>query len=178
MSPKQPREKKQKPLTALERKVKKKKQEIIHKAKVKSQYYKDLATEYSQDTPDYVKEIFERTIDEDGNVVEYGEGTFTAPVKTEDRRRKQTSDDEQDHTKTHKPNPFKAQLDEHTKKVQTSQEEKGKRHANVAKQIKERKQYYQHRNKERGKMLAKHKNGQPNLATQMHILLDRLEKQK
>jgi hypothetical protein len=40
----------------------------------------------------------------------------------------------------------------------------------------ERKRYYQHRNKERGKMLAKNKKGQPNLATQMEILIGRIKK--
>ncbi|KAI9275615.1 hypothetical protein BDA99DRAFT_495963 [Phascolomyces articulosus] len=64
------------PLNPLERKVRKRKHELIHKATVKKQYYKSIEKENPQDdTPDYVKEIFgERTIDEDGNVVAYDSG--------------------------------------------------------------------------------------------------------
>ncbi|CAO3587366.1 unnamed protein product [Absidia cylindrospora] len=50
MPPKQkPHNKKVKPLTSLERRAKKKKQELIHKATVKSQYYKTLAKEHATD---------------------------------------------------------------------------------------------------------------------------------
>jgi hypothetical protein len=41
---------------------------------------------------------------------------------------------------------------------------------------KARKQYYKERNKERGKMLAKNKKGQPNLATQMNVLLEKIQR--
>ncbi|CAO3685150.1 unnamed protein product [Rhizopus stolonifer] len=61
-----------KPLNALQRKQLKRKQDLIHKATVKSQYYKTL-NKQDDDTPDYVKDIFgaqEKTIDKDGNVVE------------------------------------------------------------------------------------------------------------
>lgn len=76
--------------------ARKKKQELIHKARVKSEYYKTLEKEHADNTPDYVKEvniyieliyfmfiliyllpfffnqkIFEKTIDQDGNIVEY-----------------------------------------------------------------------------------------------------------
>jgi hypothetical protein len=37
--------------------AKKKKQELIHKMSVKSQYYKSLAKEHGDDTPDYVKQV-------------------------------------------------------------------------------------------------------------------------
>jgi hypothetical protein len=35
----------------------KRKYELIHKATVKSQYYKELNKEKDEDTPDYVKEV-------------------------------------------------------------------------------------------------------------------------
>ncbi|KAI8061605.1 hypothetical protein BC940DRAFT_310234 [Gongronella butleri] len=171
-----------KSLTPLERKMKKRKQDIIHKAKVKSQYYKDLASEYAADTPDYVKEIFERTIDEDGNVVEFGDGQAKIP-STDERKRKAVehgddgSDSDDDASaKTHKPNPFRSQLEEQDKRRRAGQDMKKERHAKVEQEKADRKRYFQHRNKQRGKMLAKHKNGQPNLATQMSIMLGRIEK--
>jgi len=37
----------------------KRKYELIHKAQVKSQYYKELNKDSKDDTPDYVKEVYE-----------------------------------------------------------------------------------------------------------------------
>ncbi|KAI8086681.1 uncharacterized protein BX664DRAFT_336496 [Halteromyces radiatus] len=197
MPPKQkPYNKKTKPLTSLERRAKKKKQELIQKATVKSQYYKALAKEHADDTPDYVKEIFEKTIDEDGNVVEYQSGTTKRKReeidsdKVFDLDQEESSSDEsdgsdqdqktkkstKDTTKSHKPNPFKTQLEEQQKKKQLNQQEREARQKEIEQKMSERKRYYQQRNKQRGKMLAKNKNGQPNLATQMEILIGRIKK--
>ncbi|KAI8327599.1 hypothetical protein BC941DRAFT_446620 [Chlamydoabsidia padenii] len=193
---KKPINKKVKPLTSLERRAKKKKQELIHKMSVKSQYYKSLAKEHGDDdTPDYVKQIFEKTIDEDGNVVEYESGTTKRktpekeePVYDLDQQESSSSDDDdddsepkskkqkKDDTKTHKPNPFKAQLEEQQKRKRLTEEERLAKQQEREAKLGERKRYYQHRNKERGKMLAKNKNGQPNLATQMEILIGRIKK--
>ncbi|SAM09339.1 hypothetical protein [Absidia glauca] len=192
---KKPISKKAKPLTSLERRAKKKKQELIHKMSVKSQYYKSLAKEHGDDTPDYVKQVFERTIDEDGNVVEYESGTTKRKATEEkdeervfDLDQEQSSDEDEDScgqkskkqkkddTKVHKPNPFKAQLEEQQTRKRLTQEERVARQQEREAKLGERKRYYQHRNKERGKMLAKNKKGQPNLATQMEILIGRIKK--
>ncbi|ORZ17148.1 hypothetical protein BCR42DRAFT_414009 [Absidia repens] len=206
MPPKQkPHNKKVKPLTSLERRAKKKKQELIHKATVKSQYYKTLAKEHAVDnTPDYVKDIFEKTIDENGDVIEYQSGATKRKQPKKDneetvfdldqesssddsdedsdddeangRRSKKQKKDNKDTTKALKPNPFKAHLEEQRKRKQQTQEDRESRQKDKETKLAERKRYYQHRNKERGKMLAKNKNGQPNLATQMEILIGRIKK--
>ncbi|KAG0185650.1 hypothetical protein DFQ28_009030 [Apophysomyces sp. BC1034] len=188
--------------------VQKKKHDLIHKATVKGQYYKTLAKE-DQDlaTPDYVKEIFgERTIDEDGNVVKYQNGTkdnkdnksskgnkrkvesdddrvfdLDNPSSDEEeeeapkRKKSQPKDDEA--SKRHKPNPFKAQLDVRKLAKEELQKERAEKQRKFEEQKKAKEEYLRGRRRERSKMLAKNKKGQPNMATQMDVLLEKIKKQ-
>ncbi|KAI8148814.1 hypothetical protein BJV82DRAFT_505936 [Fennellomyces sp. T-0311] len=181
------------PLNPLERKVKKRKHELIHKATVKKQYYKTIEKDNPQDdTPDYVKEIFgERTIDDDGNIVAYNSGKNDTPKEEEERVHylgDESSDEEEEeddngkkkrktHDKQHKPNPFKAQLDERDRKRRLTKEEREKRDREFAEQAKDRQKYYNKRRRERSQMLAKNAKGQPKMARQMDNLLEKIQKQ-
>ncbi|CAO3609141.1 unnamed protein product [Cunninghamella blakesleeana] len=162
--------KKNTPLTSLERRAKKKKQELIHKARVKSEYYKTLEKEHTDNTPDYVKDYEfrsnKRSLDKDANDAENKDNL--------QKIKKQKKDD--DTTKSFKPNPFKKQLDEQEKKRKLSQKQREERDKEFENKKKATKKYYHDRNKTRGKMLAKHKNGQPNLNTQLNVLIGRLKK--
>ncbi|KAI9010918.1 hypothetical protein CLU79DRAFT_722695 [Phycomyces nitens] len=176
---------------------KKKKQQLIQKATVKAQYYKTLAKEKPDlDAPDYVKEIFaEKTIDEDGNVVEYDNGTKRKPEEEErvyDLDEESSSEEEEEEEedkprkkqkkdaepKQHKPNPFKSQLQVQKKTKEEAIKAREEKQKMYEEKNKARANYYRERNQVRGKMLARNKRGQPNLATQMNVLLDKLEKDK
>ncbi|KAI9307594.1 hypothetical protein BJ944DRAFT_13263 [Cunninghamella echinulata] len=177
--------KKNAPLTSLERRAQKKKQELIHKARVKSEYYKTLEKEHADSTPDYVKEIFEKTIDQDGNIVEYAANKRKRndldkepnPDNEDNLHKLKKGKNDKDITKSNKPNPFKAQLEEQEKRKKLTKEQREEREKELEKKKKATKKYYHDRNKMRGKMLAKHKNGQPNLATQLDVLIGRLNQQ-
>ncbi|KAI8377472.1 uncharacterized protein BYT42DRAFT_546168 [Radiomyces spectabilis] len=213
MPPKPNSSKYKKPLTSLDRKAKKKKAELIHKATVKSQYYKTIAKEKDVlEAPDYVKEIFgERTIDDQGNVVEYeaAKGVKRKAKATDDVKEdekvfyldesssSEEEDDEQEQgkakqkkdvkgkgkqekkneNKRSKPNPFKEQMERREKERQEALQKRAEREEEYQAKNKARKQYYKERNRERGKMLAKNSKGQPNMATQMEILLGKIKKQ-
>ncbi|CAO3626183.1 unnamed protein product [Cunninghamella echinulata] len=163
--------KKRIPLTSLERRAQKKKQELIHKARVKSEYYKTLEKEHADN--------------QNGNIVEYAANKR----KRNDLDSEPTSDNEEnlhkskkgksdkDTTKSNKPNPFKAQLEEQEKRKKLTKEQREEKEKELEKKKKATKKYYHDRNKMRGKMLAKHKNGQPNLATQLDVLIGRLNQQ-
>ncbi|KAF7720784.1 hypothetical protein EC973_006086 [Apophysomyces ossiformis] len=201
MPPKSSQRSHKKPLNPLQRKLQKKKHELIHKATVKGQYYKTLAKE-DQDlnTPDYVKEIFgERTIDEDGNVVKYQDSTqgdkeetkpeddhvydLDNPSSDEESKEEETSSkrkrtkQKDEVQKRHKPNPFKAQLDTRKKAKEELEKEREEKRKMIEEKIKAKEEYMRHRRRERSKMLAKNRKGQPNMATQMDVLLEKIKKQ-
>ncbi|KAL0085957.1 hypothetical protein J3Q64DRAFT_1739524 [Phycomyces blakesleeanus] len=211
MPPNSFNKKHQKPLTSLEKLKKKKKQQLIQKATVKAQYYKTLAKEKPDlDAPDYVKEIFaEKTIDEDGNVVEYNTNKGTkrkAEEQTVEEEREydldeessssEEEDDEDERNnnknkstkkqkkqqdaepKQFKPNPFKAQLEVQKRTKEEALKAREEKEKMYEEKNKARANYYRERNQVRGKMMAKNKRGQPNLATQMNVLLEKLQKQK
>ncbi|KAI7869389.1 hypothetical protein BDF14DRAFT_1784511 [Spinellus fusiger] len=205
-----PFNKKQKPLTSLEKLKKKKKEQLIHKAVVKSNYHKTLSKEKADlDVPDYVKEIFsEKTIDDDGNIVDYAtqKGTkrpLNPPQQQQHQSKKKkmeedrvydleedsSSEEEEEETVTqkgkkqkstvpkhNKPNPFKSQLAEQKKSKEEAIKAKEEKQKEYEAKNKARAHYYKERNQVRGKMLAKNSRGQPNLATQMSVLLDKLQK--
>lgn len=189
-----------KPLTPLQRKQKKRKYELIHKATVKSQYYKDLNKEKDDDTPDYVKEIFgapERTIDKDGNVVELEkpveedeEEVFDLDEESSSEEEEEDDDDNDEEkqrlnkrqkrleamAKIPKPNPFKSQIEERERRKKESLDEKKERQQKQKEQHKARKAYYKDRSEQRTKMLARTKKGQPKMASQMDVLLSKIQK--
>ncbi|KAI9477900.1 MAG: hypothetical protein EXX96DRAFT_568634 [Benjaminiella poitrasii] len=170
------KKKHKKPLTSLQRKQIKKKRELIHKAQVKSQYYK--TKDPKDDAPDYVKEIFaaERTIDKDGNVVELATDSF------EPEQEEISLDDPSDNDDTAKtraplkPNPFKSQLEDRERLRKETEEEKKERLRLLEAKKKETKAYYRKRRDQRGKMLARTKTGQLNMAAQMDVLLEKIQK--
>ncbi|KAL0136386.1 hypothetical protein V8B55DRAFT_1590298 [Mucor lusitanicus] len=180
MPPKPQTKKPRKPLTPLQRKQQKRKYDLIHKAQVKSQYYKELNKDSKDDTPDYVKEIFgaERTIDKDGNVIELEREHVEEEEEEEefdlDKSSSEDEEEESDNeepsrkkqrsTKALKPNPFKAQLEEREKLKKESLRKKA------------RKEYYKERSEQRSKMLARTKKGQPKMASQMDVLLQKIQK--
>ncbi|KAG2181444.1 hypothetical protein INT44_008257 [Umbelopsis vinacea] len=170
------------------------KDQLVHKAKVKKDYYKQLSKEDSSlETPDYVKEIFgERTIDEDGNIVEYG--ASSTKRKREDGDEKvhdldeQSSSSEDDgsdsdagdstrnrRNKGSKPNPFKKEVlkQKDTKEVQQQELEQKKKEKEE--QQKGRAKYYKQRKEVRGKMMARNARGQPKMGTQINLLLDKIQ---
>ncbi|CAO3587367.1 unnamed protein product [Absidia cylindrospora] len=81
--------------------------------------------------------------------------------ETKGRSSKKQKKDNKDTTKALKPNPFKAHLEEQQKRKQQTQEERQTQQQDKETKLAERKRYYQHRNKERGKMLAKNKMDNP-----------------
>ncbi|KAG2202463.1 hypothetical protein INT47_013079 [Mucor saturninus] len=201
MPPKTQPKKPRKPLTPLQRKQQKRKYELIHKATVKSQYYKTLNkdAEAGEDTPDYVKEIFgtpERTIDKDGNVVELERENVEEEDQVFDLDEESSSEEEEDEkddneetqrlnkrqkrleamTRLPKPNPFKTQLQVREKRKLDSQQEKEERQKSFKEAKKARVEYYKGRSEERTKMLAKTKKGQPKMASQMDVLLGKIQK--
>ncbi|KAG1470780.1 hypothetical protein G6F56_002485 [Rhizopus delemar] len=175
-----------KPLTALQRKQLKRKQDLIHKATVKSQYYKTL-NKQDDDTPDYVKDIFgaqEKTIDKDGNVVEL-ERSFNEEELDESEESDQESDQDENRKNkrqqridalSKKPNPFKSQMAESEKRKRETAQEKEERNKEYKKKKEERHVYYKDRSEKRRQMLAKTKTGQPKMAARMNVLLEQIEK--
>ncbi|CEP11486.1 hypothetical protein [Parasitella parasitica] len=207
MLPKPQAKKLRKPLTSLQRKRKtmnsvkftaskltlpnfypeqKRKYDLIHKAQVKSQYYKELNKNTNDDTPDYVKEIFgaERTIDKDGNVVELErdeQEEHLDPSSSEEECEDNNDNDdksrrEQKSAKSSKPNPFKVQLEERQRLRKESLNEKEERQKKYRQEKKARLSYYKGRSQERSKMLARTKKGQPKMASQMDVLLEKIQK--
>ncbi|KAG1145774.1 hypothetical protein G6F37_005265 [Rhizopus arrhizus] len=183
-----PPKKARKPLNPLQRKQLKRKKELIHKATVKSQYYKALKKD-DDDTPDYVKEIFgaqERTIDKNGNVVELektvDDEEFDMESEEEESEEEDTSKNKRQRmidaaAKQHKPNPFKAEIEERERRKKESEEEKKARAEQYKKQKEERHTYYKDRSDKRRKMLAKTKSGQPKMAARMDVLLEKIQKE-
>ncbi|ORY94537.1 hypothetical protein BCR43DRAFT_494173 [Syncephalastrum racemosum] len=178
-----------KPMTSHERSIKKRKDERIHKSSVKSQYYKEIAKENpADDTPDYVKEIFERTIDENGNVVAYGDrnnNSVTRPMATSEKEydldAASSSDDEEGKAgqkRRPKPNRYKDELEDQQRKKRTIEEERAERQRQREEKEKARKKYYRERNNERRKMLVRNERGQPNMNTQVSVLLEKMHKKK
>ncbi|KAG1211399.1 hypothetical protein G6F68_008451 [Rhizopus microsporus] len=158
-----PPKKHRKPLTPLQRKQIKRKRELIHKATVKSQYYKEL-NQQKDDTPDYVKEVFgmqERTIDENGNVVELHK----------------PEDEKEQGKRQNKPNPFKSRMEESLKRKRESEQERREKEEKLKEQKEQRHAYYKERSEKRRKMLSKTKRGQPKMAARMDVLLEKIEKQ-
>ncbi|KAI9356596.1 hypothetical protein BD770DRAFT_411139 [Pilaira anomala] len=198
MPPKPQPKKHRKPLTPLQRKQQKRKYELIHKATVKSQYYKTLNKEKdADDTPDYVKDIFgapERTIDNNGNVVELKKEEVEEEEEEEFDLDQESSEEEEEEegeekqrlnkrqkrieamSKLPKPNPFKSQLDERERRKKESEEEKKERQKKIKEENEARKKYFKDRKEERSKMLAKTKRGQPKMASQMDVLLAKIQK--
>lgn len=157
----------------------KRKRELIHKATVKSQYYKEL-NQQKDDTPDYVKEVKtktkrekvgtqimqvfgmqERTIDENGNVVELHK----------------PEDEKEQGKRQNKPNPFKSQMEESLKRKRESEQERREKEEKLKEQKEQRHAYYKERSEKRRKMLSKTKRGQPKMAARMDVLLEKIEKQ-
>ncbi|KAI8636907.1 hypothetical protein BD408DRAFT_425390 [Parasitella parasitica] len=200
MPPKPHAKKPRKPLTALQRKQQKRKYDLIHKAQVKSEYYKELNKNTNDSTPDYVKEIFgaERTIDKDGNVVELKrnqdeeqEQEFDLDKSSSDEEDNEDDEDDKDDegsdsgeksrkmqrsAKSLKPNPFKAQLEEREKLKKESLNEREERQMKYKQEKKARISYYKERSQQRSKMLARTKKGQPKMASQMDVLLEKIQK--
>ncbi|KAI9265307.1 hypothetical protein EDC94DRAFT_604483 [Helicostylum pulchrum] len=202
MPPKPQVKKHRKPLTPLQRKQQKRKYELIHKATVKSQYYKTLNKETDADeAPDYVKEIFgaaERTIDSNGNVVELKneeeeqeeQEEFDLDEESSSEEEESGGEEEEDDdkklnkrqkrleamTRLPKPNPFKTQLEERERRKKESEEEKKDRQKKIQEEKKARMKYFKDRKEERSKMLAKTKKGQPKMASQMDVLLQKIQK--
>ncbi|CDS12070.1 hypothetical protein LRAMOSA04265 [Lichtheimia ramosa] len=181
------------PLNPHERKVKKRKNELIHKAQVKRKYHKQIQKDnFDQDTPDYVKEIFgERTIDDEGNIVEYNNGQKSAPSKTDQDDRvfylDESSSDESDEEdkgkakkkkteKTRKPNPFKSEIQQKEQRIKSVQEEQKRRQRERDDREYEKRKYYKQRERERGRLMSKTKKGQPNMAAQVDHLLSKIQK--
>lgn len=79
-------------------------------------------------------------------------------------------------TRLPKPNPFKAQLEVREKRKLESQKEKEERQKSFKEAKKARVEYYKGRSEERTKMLAKTKKGQPKMASQMDVLLGKIQK--
>ncbi|KAI9317259.1 hypothetical protein BX666DRAFT_1857674 [Dichotomocladium elegans] len=174
------------PLNPLERKVKKKKSELIQKAKIKGRYYKSIKKDnFSEDAPSYVKEIFsERTIDDEGNVVEYnsGKNDNKSTKKNHDNDDREyylndTDSDEDGNNKPrkHKPNPFKAQIEERDMKRKLTNEEREERQRQREEAEKAKKKYYKQRGQERGKMLSRTRKGQVKMAVEMDNLLNKIK---
>lgn len=103
----------------------------------------------------------ERTINEDGNVVELH--------KPED-------ENEQD-KRQNKPNPFKSQMEESLKRKRESEQERREKEEKLKEQKEQRHIYYKERSEKRRKMLSKTKRGQPKMAARMDVLLEKIEKQ-
>ncbi|KAI9245442.1 hypothetical protein BY458DRAFT_591240 [Sporodiniella umbellata] len=173
-----------KPLTALQRKQIKRKRDLIHKATVKSQYYKTI-NKQDDDTPDYVKDIFgkqEKTVDSSGNVVdlqrsdvEESEPESQSESESEDESRKNKRQQRID-ALSKKPNPFQSQMAESERRKRETADEKKERKELYKKQKEERHVYYKDRSDKRRQMMAKTKKGQPRMAARMNVLLERIEK--
>lgn len=75
-----------------------------------------------------------------------------------------------------KPNPFKSQLEERERLKSESLADKKERQNKFKQEKKARINYYKERNEQRGKMLARTKKGQPKMASQMDVLLQKIQK--
>ncbi|KAI8983620.1 hypothetical protein BDB01DRAFT_791471 [Pilobolus umbonatus] len=173
MPPKVEKKKHRKPLTPLQRKQQKKKYELIHKSKVKSQYYKTLEKEKDMETPDYVKEIFGEETPKKLSKPKEEEKEYDL---SEDSSSSEEEEEEEEGHKRHKPNPFKHQLEEREKRQKETEEQKKERLRLAEEKKQERSKYYKERSEIRGKMLSKTKKGQPNMSAQMDVLLQRIQK--
>ncbi|KAI8077322.1 uncharacterized protein B0P05DRAFT_579677 [Gilbertella persicaria] len=182
MPPKSQVKKHAKPLTPLQRKQKKRKYELIHKAQVKSRYYKELDKDDDESTPDYVKEastifiLFKRTIDKDGNVVELEKEQDEQEFDLDQSSSSEEEEEEEQVQKRQKPNPFKSQIEERERTKQQLVQDKQERQKRIAESKEGKKKYYKERKEQRGKMLARTKRGQPNMAAQMDVLLNKIQK--
>jgi hypothetical protein len=81
-----------------------------------------------------------------------------------------------EHSRQAKPNPFKSQLEERERLKNESLEEKKERQNKMKQEKKAKIEYYKERNEQRGKMLARTKKGQPKMASQMDVLLHKIQK--
>lgn len=75
-----------------------------------------------------------------------------------------------------KPNPYKSQMEAFQESQAQKVESKKEKQERIEREKRERKKYYRERNEQRGKMLARTKKGQPKMATQMDVLLSKIQK--
>ncbi|KAL1917335.1 uncharacterized protein VTP21DRAFT_4991 [Calcarisporiella thermophila] len=180
------------------------KQQLIHKAKVKREFYKSLKQDDEfLKTPDFYKEIFsEKTIDDDGNVVEYrrenandktaldskaeGSGDEEVVLSDEDKEEeeeelkaakgsKNTKSKPSKDNKSSKPNPFKQAIMEREKKIAEEREKREAARLEREKVARGRARYYAQRKKNREVHTAKTSRGQPKLGNQIQHLLNKIK---
>ncbi|GJJ74759.1 hypothetical protein EMPS_07117 [Entomortierella parvispora] len=185
--------------------AKKLKAELIHKAKVKKDYAKVLKQE-EDNTPEFYKKIFgEKTIDDEGNIVEYKNGDEEEGDEDEDMSGSENDEEEQEDDKEEeeeeeekpakkgkkdtkagkqddgtfkraaKPNPFKAAIEKREAEKKAIQAERERVLRAKADARKGREAYYANREKTTQKMREKTSKGQPVLANQIKMMLGKIK---
>jgi len=167
----------------------------VQKAKVKKDYYKQISKgDPDLETPDYVKEIFgERTIDEEGNIVNYKSSSKRKrddeddKVHDLDEEPSSSEDDGSDNdemspgkaknvrTESAKPNPFRKDIEKQALSKEAAEKEREEMRKEKEKQQKGRAKYYKQRKEVRGKMMARNARGQPKMGSQINLLLDKIQ---
>ncbi|KAJ1656529.1 hypothetical protein IWQ61_003907 [Dispira simplex] len=154
--------------------TKTRKQRLIHNAQVKKEFFNKVVPESTDDTPDYIREIFSKGMDPTtGDLLSH-------PAKDEENSKANT-----EHTArrtpvsdTHsfrKPNPFQRALAERAEEKRQREIAREEREKARAQEMEKRTQYYKQRKQVHRAMTQKNKRGQLKLSSQVDMLLKRLQ---
>ncbi|KAJ1953868.1 hypothetical protein IWQ62_005894 [Dispira parvispora] len=150
------------------------KQRLIHNAQVKKEFFKKVAPETTDDTPDYIREIFSKGTDPDtGDLLSHPAKNEENPKGNKEYTAKRTP--ESDTHSFRKPNPFQRALADRAEEKRQREIAREEREKERAQGMEKRTQYYKQRKQEYRTMTQRNKRGQLKLSNQVDVLLKRLQ---